>query len=160
MRGAKTRWSRTQQHGRWRGLPITEPNLPPLDHLDALGLRNGLTFPIAGIDVGYARQCRRGVEVGVEQARAASELELVTCPFAHLQPGRPEARGQGAGVKPDQVAALDWDHLDRRGVRSGSWGGAAAAEQKQSGNGQYFTHRRAVAAPAAAGKLVEPCARG
>ena len=103
-----------------------------------------------------SRGVARRVEVGIEDAPRAAELELEAAALADLQRGGAEPLHKIGSGQSNELAALLWrgrhGHALRQLRLRRRWSGRAAGEQ-QCGNGKVKAHRRMMAARTGRGKL-------
>jgi hypothetical protein len=119
-----------------------------------IGVRAGAQ---ARVDVGDSRgapSLRGRIEIGVEHAGLAPELELEPDAFANLKGRRSEALDELACGHAEQAAAQLLGRRRRaRSRRCGLLRTAGAGGQEQGGRKDEDTHQATMAALAAAGKL-------
>ena len=128
-----------------------------LKQSDAAGLIGIGARPQPGVDMGHAFRpaaLHRRIEVGVEDAAAAAELQLEAGAFPNVKCRDAEPLNQLAGGEADQIAAHMGALLGRRriGHRHLLWTSGAGGEKKGRDEDQC-THGPSMAARADTGKL-------
>ena len=93
----RMRWSRRRRAGRWTG---SARLLPPAERGDAGGAIDVAAVGEAGVDMGDDRLGARArrIEIGVEHADRAEELELARRAFADVEIGIAEQGDEGARI--------------------------------------------------------------
>lgn len=111
----------------------------------------------ASIDIGYAEASGLSrVEIGVENAVAATELQLEAPALAHLQCRRAEMTDQVLRRHTNEPGRLPLRSRNRDWRRGGRWllGSSGAGRKQQDGRGEnYSAHGRRMPAAVRRGKV-------